>query len=106
MRNVLLPPEASKALLSLGQRDDADVVFVNRSGQQMSTRAVHAMVKRAAKAAGVNAKLSPHWLRHAHRSHALGNGTTLAEVQQTLGHANVSTTSGAIYTPGRTAPAA
>ena len=37
------------------------------------------------------------WLRHAHGSHALDRGATLAEVQTTLGHANVATTSGYLH---------
>jgi integrase/recombinase XerD len=36
--------------------------------------------------------LSPHCLRHAHASHAIG--ATLPEVQATLGHGNIVTTSG------------
>lgn len=35
--------------------------------------------------------------RHAHASHALDRGATLAEVQWTLGHANVATTSGYLH---------
>ena len=42
-------------------------------------------------------RLSPHWLRHAHGSHALDRHATLAEVQSTLGHANVATTSGYLH---------
>jgi integrase/recombinase XerD len=50
------------------------------------------MVKRAAKAADINAAVSPHWLRHAHGSHAMERGTSLPEVQATLGHCNIATT--------------
>jgi integrase/recombinase XerD len=55
------------------------------------------MVKRLPRKAGVTDRLSLHWLRHAHGSHALDNGATLAEVQATLGHANVATTSGYLH---------
>jgi integrase/recombinase XerD len=55
------------------------------------------MVKRAAKAAGINAAVSPHWLRHAHSSHAIERGASLPEVQATLGHGNISTTSGYLH---------
>lgn len=51
------------------------------------------MLKAAALKAGVNPAISAHWLRHAHASHAFDRGATLAEVKDTLGHANVSTTS-------------
>lgn len=35
----------------------------------------------------------PHFFRHAHASHALDNGAPIHVVQQSLGHANVATTS-------------
>jgi integrase/recombinase XerD len=55
------------------------------------------MVKRAAARAGINPDVSPHWLRHAHGSHAIDHGASLPEVQQTLGHGNISTTSGYLH---------
>jgi site-specific recombinase XerD len=36
--------------------------------------------------------VSPHWLRHAHASHALDHHAPIHLVQATLGHASVSTT--------------
>jgi integrase/recombinase XerD len=39
------------------------------------------------------AKVSPHWLRHAHGSHAMDRQAPIHLVQATLGHANVATTS-------------
>jgi integrase/recombinase XerD len=55
------------------------------------------MLKRTAKRAGLPAAVSPHWLRHAHGSHALDRGATLPEVQETLGHDNIATTSGYLH---------
>lgn len=55
------------------------------------------MVKRAASRAGINAAISPHWLRHVHGSHAIEERAPLHEVQATLGHANISTTSGYLH---------
>ncbi len=37
--------------------------------------------------------MSPHWLRHAHVSHALDRGAPAHLVQQTVGHASLATTS-------------
>ena len=48
-------------------------------------------------AAGINEAVSPHWLRHAHGSHAIERGASLPEVQATLGHGNISTTSGYLH---------
>ena len=38
------------------------------------------------------AKVSPHWLRHAHASHAMDRGAPVHLVKETLGHASVATT--------------
>jgi Phage integrase family len=42
-------------------------------------------------------QVSPHWLRHAHGSHAIDRGASLPEVQTTLGHGNIATTSGYLH---------
>jgi site-specific recombinase XerD len=55
------------------------------------------LIRRAAAKAGLEAPISPHWLRHAHASHAIDRGATLPEVQSTLGHSNVATTSGYLH---------
>ncbi|MBU4356156.1 MAG: tyrosine-type recombinase/integrase, partial [Proteobacteria bacterium] len=46
----------------------------------------------AAIRAGIEGAVSPHWLRHAHASHALDRGAPIHLVQATLGHASVATT--------------
>ena len=98
VRQVLLPEVVSKSLLSLrGDAGNTDPVFPSRKGGRLTERAIHGMVKRAAKRAGVNAAVSPHWLRHAHGSHAISRGASLPEVQETLGHSNISTTSGYLH---------
>jgi integrase/recombinase XerD len=99
VRQVLLPEIVSRSLLSLrGDAGANDPVFASRKGGgRLTERAVHAMVKRAAKKAGINADVSPHWLRHAHGSHAIDRGASLPEVQATLGHGNISTTSGYLH---------
>ena len=98
VRQVLLPEVVSGALLSL--RGDAadDPIFPSRKGGgRLTERAVIGMVKRAATRAGLNEGVSPHWLRHAHGSHAIDRGASLPEVQPTLGHSNISTTSGYLH---------
>jgi integrase/recombinase XerD len=99
VRQVLLPEVVSKSLLGLRGEAGAEApVFASRKGgERLTERAVHGMVKRAAKRAGINAGVSPHWLRHAHGSHAIDRGASLPEVQATLGHSNVSTTSGYLH---------
>jgi hypothetical protein len=58
---------------------------------------VRAIVRRAAKNAGVADAVSPHWLRHAHTSHALDHGAPIHLVQATLGHSSVATTSNYLH---------
>jgi integrase/recombinase XerD len=60
-----------------------------------------------AEAAGINAAVSPHWLRHAHGSHAIERGASLPEFQATLGprrggylHARPDDSSGLRLDPG------
>ena len=92
---MLLPDVVSRSLLTL--RGDASSVFASRKGGHLTERAVNGMVKRAASKAGINEAVSPHWLRHAHGSHAIDRGASLPEVQSTLGHGNIATTSGYLH---------
>jgi integrase/recombinase XerD len=92
VRQVLLPDIVRRSLLSL--RADAGAnhpVFVSRKGGHLTERAVNGMVKRTARKAGINEAVSPHWLRHAHGSHAIDRGASLPEVQSTLGYGNIAT---------------
>jgi integrase/recombinase XerD len=87
VRQVLLPEIPSRSLLSLrGDAGVSDPVFASRKGGgSLTERAVNGMVKRAAAKAGITGAVSPHWLRHAHGSHAIDRGASLPEVQATLG---------------------
>lgn len=59
-------------------------LFASRKGgKQLLPRAVNRMLEKAAVRAGVNPDISARWLRHAHASHALDRGASLAEVKAT-----------------------
>ncbi len=76
-----------------GESVDSDApVFVSRKDGPLDASQVHRIVKVAAKRAGLPGEVSPHWLRHAHASHALDRGAPISLVQATLGHASVQTT--------------
>lgn len=62
----------------------------------MSTRNVQIMIKKLAKRAKINKKVTPHTLRHSFATHLLENGENLLVIQQLLGHENLETTR--IYT--------
>ncbi|MBI4643352.1 MAG: tyrosine-type recombinase/integrase [Deltaproteobacteria bacterium] len=93
-RVVLLSPETWTEVLALKGEGGADApVFPSRKGKgHLHPSQVKRIIQAAAERAGIAAPVSPHWLRHAHASHALDRGAPIHLVQATLGHASVATT--------------
>ena len=96
-RTILLPASLWVEMYQMRSdaADDAPV-FQSRKGNNeghLDRVRVYQIVAAAAKRAGIQGKVSPHWLRHAHASHSLERGAPIHLVQQTLGHASVATTS-------------
>ena len=93
-RTVLLKPKIWQQLLALrGTAKAIDPIFASRKGGgRLDVSQVRRIVYAAGKKAGIEAKVSPHWMRHAHASHALDRNAPIHLVQATLGHASVSTT--------------
>lgn len=79
--------------LTPNPRPDSPVI-PDRSGGPINRQVVHRIVKRAARRVGLADKVSPHWLRHSHASHALDHGAPPHVVQASLGHASLQTTTG------------
>jgi integrase/recombinase XerC len=75
---------------------DVDALFVSAQGKQLNGRTVQLALKRYLAAAGLDAKLSPHKLRHSFATHLLDHGADLRSVQELLGHSQLTTTQ--IYT--------
>jgi integrase/recombinase XerD len=71
-------------------------LFLNHRGQQLTRQGLWLIIKAYAKQAELSADVTPHTLRHSFAAHKLNSGSDLHEVQQLLGHANISTTQ--IYT--------
>jgi integrase/recombinase XerD len=93
-RTILLSEATWAELAALrGDAGPDDAVFRSRKkGGHLTPSAVFHVVRAAARRAGIEGNVSPHWLRHAHASHALDRGAPIHLVQQTLGHASVATT--------------
>ena len=93
-RTILLKDKVWQQLLSIkGEACAVDAIFASRKGGgPLDVSQVRRIVYAAAGKAGLEKKVSPHWMRHAHASHALDRSAPIHLVQATLGHASVSTT--------------
>ena len=96
-RAVLLTAGTWRELAALrpGITQLDDPIFRSRHNRPLSVSQAWRIVKAAAKRAGLEKadQFSPHWLRHAHASHALDRGAPISLVREGLGHASLVTTS-------------
>jgi integrase/recombinase XerD len=91
---IALYLEKARPALVRGRKTEE--LFVNQRGGPLSRMGVWKMLRKRGREAGVEGKLSPHTLRHSFATHLLEGGATLRDVQEMLGHSDVSTTQ--IYT--------
>ncbi|HEY9858362.1 MAG TPA: tyrosine-type recombinase/integrase [Candidatus Obscuribacterales bacterium] len=96
-RTVLIPTSVYAEVLALrGQAGLNDLIF------GLSRSQIHRIIKAAAIRANVrtfqnakgkiDSKVSAHWFRHAHATHALERGAPISLVQATLGHSSIAMT--------------
>jgi len=71
-------------------------VFVNLRGGGLSRQGLYKIVRRHARSAGLEQRMSPHTLRHTFATHLLSGGCDLRSLPEMLGHADIGTTQ--IYT--------
>jgi integrase/recombinase XerD len=74
------------------RRSDAEAVFLNVRGGRLTRVGAFGVVKKYAARVGLEARVSPHVLRHSCATHMLGRGADVRVVQELLGHASIATT--------------
>ncbi len=75
---------------------NCEYLFVSKKGSYINRKSVWRLLNIYIKRTGINKKVTPHTLRHSFATHLLENHANLREVQELLGHIDISTTQ--IYT--------
>lgn len=86
-----------KGRVQLLKDPNEKALFLNPRGERLTRQGLWLIVKDYVEQAGLDPNVTPHTLRHSFATHMLeSKEATLVDVQQFLGHANISTTQ--IYT--------
>ena len=80
VRNVLLADPGEQAL------------FVNIGGARMSRQGFWKILKHYQSTAQIDKEITPHTLRHSFAVHLLENGAQLGDLQELMGHSDISST--------------
>jgi site-specific recombinase XerD len=99
-RYVMLSPILLRALRAYWKRarPSGPHLFPGRDPDKLMTRvAIHKAIRKAARRAGIEKRVSPHTLRHSFATHLVEAGTDLRSVQVLLGHASLRSTVGYVH---------
>jgi site-specific recombinase XerD len=95
-RAINLPPAAGRAILRYRQHyrpaSDHPYCFLSRYGKPLTYNAIQQLLVRARRRSGID-RLHAHLLRHSFSVNALAGGMDLMTLKETLGHADIGTTS-------------
>ena len=103
-RLIPIHPQAGEAVMAymeygrpkLAKKRSGLAAFLNRRGDRLTRQGFWLLLRRLARRAGLQRKITPHTLRHTFATHLLHGGAPLRNVQELLGHASITTTQ--VYT--------
>ncbi len=75
---------------------EKDFLFLSSNKKALNRKTILNIIKEIGNLANIHKTISPHTLRHSFATHLLEDGLDIREIQQLLGHSDISTTS--IYT--------
>lgn len=67
-------------------------LFTNMNGQQLTRQGLWKIIKYYADKANIKKDITPHTIRHSFAAHLLENGAPLKDIQEILGHSDLSST--------------
>ena len=88
--------DKQRSALAMVAKSPPEWLLLSRRGRRLRREAIWDLVKKYALRVGAPSNVSPHTLRHSFATHLLAGGADLRQVQELLGHANITTTQ--IYT--------
>lgn len=89
--NVLLDYVTNTRKLML-LKPDEEALFVNVAGERMTRQGLWKIIRGYAMSAKIYTSITPHTLRNSFAAHLLENGADIHDIQEILGHSDISST--------------
>ncbi len=90
LRALAVYVDSARKLLVLHPEENA--LFVNVQGERMTRQGFWKILKSYAESAKIKKDITPHTLRHSFAAHLLENGADIHDIQEILGHSDISST--------------